>query len=242
MNKTVTENPRDSALVLNGIEKSFVQGSQRGASGKNRLHVLNGASLAIQPGEMVALVGPSGSGKSTLLNIAGLLENPDSGSVMVDGKATARLGERERAALRRQKIGFVFQFHRLLPEFSAFENILIPQMLAGLPRQEASTRAEQLLALVGLADRRDHRPGQLSGGEQQRVAIARAVSNAPSVLLADEPTGNLDPETARDVFKHLAAIIRQTKTAALIVTHNTELAASMDRVLMIRGGTLSTHR
>ena len=232
MNKAVTENPRGSALVLNGVEKSFAQG-------KGRLHVLNGASLAIQPGEMVALVGPSGSGKSTLLNIAGLLENPDSGSVMVDGQATARLGDRERAALRRKNIGFVFQFHRLLPEFSAFENILIPQMLAQLPRGEASVRAEQLLALVGLSDRRDHRPGQLSGGEQQRVAIARAVSNAPSVLLADEPTGNLDPETARDVFKHLSAIIRQTKTAALIVTHNTELAASMDRVLTIRGGALS---
>ena len=234
MNKTVVENPRDSALVLNGIEKSFAQG-------KNRLHVLNGASLAIQPGEMVALVGPSGSGKSTLLNIAGLLENPDSGSVMVDGKATARLKEKERAALRRKKIGFVFQFHRLLPEFSAFENILIPQMLAQLPRAEASSRAEQLLALVGLSDRRDHRPGQLSGGEQQRIAIARAVSNAPSILLADEPTGNLDPETAREVFSHLSAIIRQTKTAALIVTHNTELAASMDRVLTIRDGALSSH-
>ena len=237
MNKAVVENPRGSALVLNDIEKSFAQGAQ----GKHRLHVLNGASLAIQPGEMVALVGPSGSGKSTLLNIAGLLENPDSGSVMVDGKATARMKDKERAALRRKKIGFVFQFHRLLPEFSAFENILIPQMLAKLPRAEASSRAEQLLALVGLSDRRDHRPGQLSGGEQQRVAIARAVSNAPSVLLADEPTGNLDPETARDVFKHLTAIIRQTKTAALIVTHNTELAASMDRVLTIRDGVLSEH-
>ncbi|NDA08847.1 MAG: ABC transporter ATP-binding protein [Alphaproteobacteria bacterium] len=237
MNKAVVENPRGSALVLNDIEKSFAQGAQ----GKHRLHVLNGASLAIQPGEMVALVGPSGSGKSTLLNIAGLLENPDSGSVMVDGKATARMKDKERAALRRKKIGFVFQFHRLLPEFSAFENILIPQMLAKLPRAEASSRAEQLLALVGLSDRRDHRPGQLSGGEQQRVAIARAVSNAPSVLLADEPTGNLDPETARDVFKHLTAIIRQTQTAALIVTHNTELAASMDRVLTIRDGVLSEH-
>jgi lipoprotein-releasing system ATP-binding protein len=237
MNKAVVENPRGSALVLNDIEKSFAQGAQ----GKHRLHVLNGASLAIQPGEMVAPVGPSGSGKSTLLNIAGLLENPDSGSVMVDGKATARMKDKERAALRRKKIGFVFQFHRLLPEFSAFENILIPQMLAKLPRAEASSRAEQLLALVGLSDRRDHRPGQLSGGEQQRVAIARAVSNAPSVLLADEPTGNLDPETARDVFKHLTAIIRQTQTAALIVTHNTELAASMDRVLTIRDGVLSEH-
>jgi len=234
MNKTVVENPRDSALVLNGIEKSFAQG-------KNRLHVLNGASLAIQPGELVALVRPRGSGKSSLLNLAGLLADPDTGSVTADGTATARLKEKERAALRRKKIGFVFQFHRLLPEFSAFENILIPQMLAHLPRAEASSRAEQLLALVGLSDRRDHRPGQLSGGEQQRIAIARAVSNAPSILLADEPTGNLDPETAREVFSHLSAIIRQTKTAALIVTHNTELAASMDRVLTIRDGALSSH-
>lgn len=221
------------ALVLHEIEKSFTQG-------RNRLHVLQGASLSIMPGEMVALVGPSGCGKSTLLNIAGLLEQPERGAVSVDGKPTLRMGHAERARIRRQKIGFVFQFHRLLPEFSAHENILIPQMLAGLDRMEAASRADELLAMVGLKERRDHRPGMLSGGEQQRVAIARAVSNAPSVLLADEPTGNLDPETAADVFAHLSAIIKSTGTAGLIVTHNTDLAARMDRVLTIRGGFISS--
>lgn len=220
------------ALALHEIEKSFTQG-------KRRLHVLQGASLTVNPGEMVALVGPSGSGKSTLLNIAGLLEAPERGAVNIDGQNTARLATGGRARLRREKIGFVFQFHRLLPEFSALENIIIPQMLAGLDRKEASQRGEQLLGMVGLDERQHHRPGELSGGEQQRVAIARAVSNAPSVLLADEPTGNLDPETAHGVFRHLAAIVHSTGTAALIVTHNTELAAMMDRVVMIRGGTLS---
>lgn len=220
------------ALSLHEVEKSFAQGVRR-------LHVLQGASLALQPGEMVALIGPSGSGKSTLLNIAGLLESPDQGAVSVDGQNTVRMTSRERAKLRREKIGFVFQFHRLLPEFNAVENITIPQMLNGLDRKEATTRAEQLLGMVGLDERKTHRPGELSGGEQQRVAIARAVSNAPSVLLADEPTGNLDPDTAADVFRHLSAIIRSTGTAALIVTHNTELAQSMDRVLMIRAGQLT---
>ena len=216
-------------LRLSDVEKSFSQG-------KSALRVLRGASLTINAGEIVALVGPSGSGKSTLLNIAGLLENPDRGAVQVGGIHTARLSSKQRAKLRRQSIGFVFQFHRLLPEFSALENLLIPQMLVGLPRDEATTRAEQLLAMVQLADRAGHHPGQLSGGEQQRVAIARAVSNAPNILLADEPTGNLDPETAADVFSHLTAIIRNTGTAALIVTHNTELAKKMDRVVTIRQG------
>ena len=222
-----------SALTLHEVEKSFTQG-------RNRLNVLQGASLSIQPGEMVALVGPSGCGKSTLLNIAGLLEQPERGAVSVDGKPTGRMAHAERARLRRQKIGFVFQFHRLLPEFSAHENIIIPQMLAGLNRNEASSRADELLAMVGLKERRDHRPGMLSGGEQQRVAIARAVSNAPSVLLADEPTGNLDPETAADVFAHLSAIIRSTGTAALIVTHNADLANRMDRVMTIRSGIITS--
>ena len=225
----ITANTNPPMLRLSDVEKSFSQG-------KSALHVLRGANLTIEAGEMVALVGPSGSGKSTLLNIAGLLENPDRGAVQVGGVHTARLASNARAKLRRQSIGFVFQFHRLLPEFSALENLLIPQMLADLPRAEATTRAEQLLAMVQLADRKDHRQGQLSGGEQQRVAIARAVSNAPNILLADEPTGNLDPETAADVFKHLTAIIRNTGTAALIVTHNTELAAKMDRVVTIRQG------
>lgn len=222
----------DAMLRLNDIEKSFPQG-------KTQLHVLKGASLEVKAGEMVALVGPSGSGKSTLLNIAGLLENPDRGTVMVGGQHTARMTQKDRAKLRRNEIGFVFQFHRLLPEFSAQENLLIPQMLAGLARGEATERAEQLLAMVGLADRKSHRPGQLSGGEQQRVAIARAVANAPSVLLADEPTGNLDPETADDVFRHLRQIIKTTKTAALIVTHNIELAKMMDKTVTIRSGEIS---
>ena len=224
----------DNAQVLNlhEVEKSFRQGERR-------LHVLQGASLSLAKGEMVALLGPSGCGKSTLLNIAGLLEAPDLGVVSVDGQNTARLSHRERARLRREKIGFVFQFHRLLPEFDALENIMIPQMLAGLDRETASERAGQLLAMVGLAERKTHRPGLLSGGEQQRVAIARGVSNAPGILLADEPTGNLDPETAQDVFDHLASIVRSTSTAALVVTHNTDLARRMDRVLVIRDGRLS---
>ena len=222
----------DVALRLTDIDKSFSQG-------KSRLHVLRGAGLEVKAGEMVALVGPSGSGKSTLLNIAGLLELPDRGRVQIAGQHTAKLSEQDRAKLRRHEIGFVFQFHRLLPEFSAQENLLIPQMLAGLSRHEATARAAQLLSLIGLEDRASHRPGQLSGGEQQRVAIARAIANAPAVLLADEPTGNLDPETAQGVFAHLTHIVRSTKTAGLIVTHNMELAASMDRVVTIKGGEIT---
>lgn len=218
-------------LTLHEIEKSFAQG-------RSRLNVLQSASLEINAGEMVALIGPSGCGKSTLLNIAGLLEQPDRGAVSVKGKPTMRMGSRQRARIRSREIGFVFQFHRLLPEFSARENIIIPQMLAGLKRKEAGSRADELLAMVGLEDRAAHRPGLLSGGEQQRVAIARAVSNAPSLLLADEPTGNLDPETAADVFSHLSAIVRSTGTAGLVVTHNTDLAAKMDRVLTIRNGVI----
>ena len=222
----------NQVLTLHEVEKSFSQGGRH-------LNVLQGASLELASGEMVALLGPSGCGKSTLLNIAGLLESPDQGAVTVDGRNTARLSHAERARLRREKIGFVFQFHRLLPEFDALENIMIPQMLAGLDRKTAAQRAEQLLGMVGLEERRGHRPGLLSGGEQQRVAIARGVSNAPGILLADEPTGNLDPETARDVFGHLSSIVRSTGTAALVVTHNTDLAKNMDRVLVIRDGRLT---
>ena len=220
-----------SVLILNGVSKSFLQGDRK-------VNVLNDVSLSLQKGELVALVGPSGSGKTTLLNIAGLLERPDTGQVTINGKATHRLNDREISALRRKSLGFVFQFHRLLPEFSAAENIVIPQIMNRLSRSIAEERADQLLEMIGLADRRGHRPGQLSGGEQQRVAIARAVANIPSVLLADEPTGNLDPETAADVFQHLVAILRSTDTAALMVTHNMELAKSMDRVLTIRNGEL----
>ena len=225
-------NDAASVLSLREIGKSFKQGERQ-------LRVLENASLDLAAGEMVALLGPSGCGKSTLLNIAGLLEAPDQGVVSVGGEDTAQLSHGERARLRRERIGFVFQFHRLLPEFDALENIIIPQMLTGLDRKTASERAGQLLGMVGLEDRKTHRPGLLSGGEQQRVAIARGVSNAPSILLADEPTGNLDPETASEVFGHLAAIVRSTKTAALVVTHNTDLARGMDRVLVIRDGRIA---
>ena len=216
-------------LELRGVGRRYTQG-------ESVIDVLGGASLSIRGGEMTALVGPSGSGKSTLLNIAGLLERPDKGEVLVDGAPTSALGSRRRGRLRAGHVGFVFQFHRLLPEFSAIENVMIPQMLNGLGRGEAETRAEQLLGMVGLANRREHRPGAMSGGEQQRVAIARAVANAPRVLLADEPTGNLDPETAAEVFGHLGKIVRGTGAAALIVTHNELLAATMDRRLTISEG------
>lgn len=224
-----SQSPSQALLELRDVRRGYHQG-------ESRLDVLNGASLSVRAGEMKALVGPSGSGKSTLLNIAGLLEQPDSGTVFIDGINSARLRSAKRTLLRRQHIGFVFQFHRLLPEFSALENVMIPQMLAGLDKFEASDRAAQLLAMVGLQDRVDHRPGLLSGGEQQRVAIARAVANAPRVLLADEPTGNLDPDTAKDVFGHLAAITRATRTAALVVTHNQQLALNMDSILTIENG------
>ena len=224
-----SQSPSQALLELRDVRRGYHQG-------ESRQDVLNGASLSVRAGEMKALVGPSGSGKSTLLNIAGLLEQPDSGTVFIDGIDSARLRSAKRTLLRRQHIGFVFQFHRLLPEFSALENVMIPQMLAGLDKFEASDRAAQLLAMVGLQDRVDHRPGLLSGGEQQRVAIARAVANAPRVLLADEPTGNLDPDTAKDVFGHLAAITRATQTAALVVTHNQQLALNMDSILTIENG------
>jgi lipoprotein-releasing system ATP-binding protein len=218
-------------LIMNGVSKAFHQGDRV-------IQVLNDVTVNIAKGELVALVGPSGSGKTTLLNIAGILEKPDSGQVTIAGKATHRLNDKQISALRRDALGFVFQFHRLLPEFSALENIVIPQIMNRLQRHVAEERAEQLLEMIGLMERRHHRPGQLSGGEQQRVAIARAVANVPSLLLADEPTGNLDPETAADVFRHLVAVLRSTGTAALVVTHNMELAKSLDRVLTIRKGEL----
>ena len=224
-----SQSPPPPLLELKDVWRSYNQGG-------SKLDVLTGASLTVRAGEMKALVGPSGSGKSTLLNIAGLLEQPDSGTVFINAVDSAGLRQGKRTLLRRQHIGFVFQFHRLLPEFSALENVMIPQMLNGLDKFEAANRAEQLLAMVGLQDRVDHRPGLLSGGEQQRVAIARAVANAPRVLLADEPTGNLDPDTAKDVFGHLAAITRATQTAALVVTHNQQLALNMDSILTIENG------
>ena len=218
-------------LEMKNVQRHYMQGDQR-------IDVLRSASLSLHAGELTALVGPSGCGKSTLLNIAGLLEKPTGGDVIVDGAVTARLSQRFCERLRRSHIGFVFQFHRLLTEFSAIENVMIPQMLNGLTQAAAHDRAEQLLAMVGLGNRHDHRPGTLSGGEQQRIAVARAVANAPRILLADEPTGNLDPETADEVFEHIANIVHATHTAALIVTHNHGLAITMDRTLTIRNGAI----
>jgi lipoprotein-releasing system ATP-binding protein len=200
------------------------------------VEVLNGAELAIYPGESVALVAPSGAGKSTLLHLAGLLETPDAGEVYIAGKPTSQMADHERTALRRSEIGFVYQFHHLLPEFSAEENIVLPQMIAGLPRAEASARARDLLAFLGLAERTTHRPAELSGGEQQRVAIGRALANAPRLLLADEPTGNLDPKTADHVFSTLSSLVKASRVAALIATHNMEIASRMDRRVTIREG------
>jgi lipoprotein-releasing system ATP-binding protein len=225
-------NDWQSPLALREIRRSFVQGDRR-------LDVLRGASLELHAGEIVALVGQSGSGKSTLLHIAGLLERADGGDVVVNGRIAGKLGDRERTALRRRFLGFVYQYHHLLPEFSALENIMLPQMLNGLSRGQARLRAVELLAMVQLKDRADHRPGRLSGGEQQRVAIARAVANAPRVLLADEPTGNLDSATADAVFRQLMVLVRETGMAALVATHNQELAARMDRTVLLRNGVLS---
>jgi len=184
------------------------------------------------------LLGPSGAGKSTLLHIAGLLESPDSGAVIIDGVDSVELGDKDRTQLRRSAIGFVYQFHHLLPEFTALENIMLPQLILGLSRSEAESRANALLSSLGLSERIDHRPAQLSGGEQQRVAIARAVANAPRVLLADEPTGNLDPHTAERVFDELLSLVRQSGVSAVIATHNLELAAKMDRTLRLVEGSL----
>lgn len=219
----------DAALVLDGIVRTFRQG-------ENELQVLRGAGLSIVPGEVVALVAPSGAGKSTLLHIAGLLERPDGGDVLVAGESCAGLGDDRRTALRRTAIGFVYQFHHLLPEFSALENIVIPQMIAGVSKSKARDRGRELLGMVGLAERESHRPAKLSGGEQQRVAIARSLANAPRVLIADEPTGNLDMQTADRVFDLLLGVTRETGVAALIATHNPELAARMDRTVTLRNG------
>jgi lipoprotein-releasing system ATP-binding protein len=200
--------------------------------------VLKGATASLYPGEAAALLGPSGAGKSTLLHIAGLLERPDAGAVVIDGTDCVKLNDGERTRLRRAEIGFVYQFHHLLPEFSALENIVLPQLILGLTRADAEDRARQLLYSLGLDERADHRPAQLSGGEQQRVAIARAVANGPKLLLADEPTGNLDPHTAERVFEQLLSLVRQSGVAALIATHNLDLAARMDLTLRLMDGIL----
>jgi lipoprotein-releasing system ATP-binding protein len=222
----------DAALALDEVKRTFVQGERR-------LEVLRAVSLRLRPGEIVALVGPSGSGKSTLLHIAGLLERADGGAVIVGGRNCATLGDDERTAIRRDRLGFVYQYHHLLPEFSALENVVLPQRIAGRPKREARARARGLLERLGLAERLDHRPARLSGGEQQRVAIARAVANEPQILLADEPTGNLDQGTAEIVFREFLELARERRLAALIATHNEELARRMDRVLRLKDGVLA---
>ena len=206
------------------------------------LPVLRGVSLAIQPGEIVALVGPSGAGKSTLLHVAGLLDRPDGGAVIFEGRDCSRMNDGERTAARRGSIGFVYQFHQLLPEFSALENIVMPQMIAGVKRRDAAKRAMELLGLVGLQPRADHRPARLSGGEQQRVAILRALANRPKLLLGDEPTGNLDHTTADEVTAVLLDLVRHHGLSALIATHNLELARKMDRILTLQDGQVSEQR
>lgn len=200
------------------------------------LVILKDADFTLRRGEMVALVAPSGAGKSTLLHTAGLLERPDQGDVILDGRSCSALSDDERTAIRRNDVGFVYQFHHLLPEFSALENVMMPQMIRGLSKKQAAERAQQLLEYMKIGKRASHRPAELSGGEQQRVAIARAVANAPLVLLADEPTGNLDPTTSSYVFGALEALVRQSGLAALIATHNHELAKRMDRRVTLNDG------
>ena len=219
----------EAIIELKSVERHYVQGPRK-------LTILNGADFSLKRGEMVALVAPSGSGKSTLLHTAGLLERPDAGDVILAGRACGRLSDDERTSIRRNDVGFVYQFHHLLPEFTALENIMMPQLIKGLPRKEAAERAAQLLDYMQIGKRASHRPSELSGGEQQRVAIARAVANAPLVLLADEPTGNLDPVTASYVFDALGALVKQSGLAALIATHNHELASRMDRRVTLADG------
>jgi lipoprotein-releasing system ATP-binding protein len=226
------DSPRPSSVLrLERLERAYTQGNRR-------IDVLKGASASFFPGEAVALLGPSGAGKSTLLHIAGLLERPDSGQVLIQGMDCVTLSDSEQTRMRRMEVGFVYQFHHLLPEFSALENVVLPQLILGLSRSQAETHAKDLLSSLGLEERWDHRPAQLSGGEQQRVAIARAVANGPKVLLADEPTGNLDPPTAARVFEQLMSLIQRSGVAAVIATHNLELAAKMDRTLRLVDGLL----
>ncbi|WP_353472748.1 ABC transporter ATP-binding protein [Salipiger sp. H15] len=222
----------ESVLRLSGIEKFYNRGQP------NEVQVLRGAELEVTRGEVVALVAPSGAGKSTLLHIAGLLDTADGGEVAIAGEVLGGKSDRRRTIVRRQEVGFVYQFHHLLPEFSAIENITLPQLANGVPAKQATARARQLLASVELEGRAAHRPAAMSGGEQQRVAFCRAMANAPKLLLADEPTGNLDPGTSDRVFGALMALVRDTGLSALIATHNLELAGRMDRQVELRGGQL----
>ena len=221
----------DPMLQLSSIEHTFGQG-------RRKLEILTGADLRAMPSEIVALTGPSGAGKSTLLHIAGLLEIPDAGTISIAGESCSHLGDNARTMVRRQSLGFVYQYHHLLAEFTAHENIVIPQIIAGYARKEAGARATEILEWMGLSERATHRPARLSGGEQQRVAIGRAIAAAPKVLLADEPTGNLDPSTADEVFSVLLKLVRGAGMAALIATHNPDLAGRMDRVIRLQDGKL----
>ena len=230
MSQQMEQGESDVPVVyLHDVRRQYRQGEAV-------LTILDGATLALWEGQSVALVAPSGTGKSTLLHIAGLLEQADEGEVYVGGSATSGLSDAERTQIRRTDIGFVYQSHRLLPEFTALENVMMPQMIRGLPRKETVARSKEILSYLGLADRVTHRPAELSGGEQQRVAIARAVANAPRVLFADEPTGNLDPHTANHVFKALTQLVKATRVAMLIATHNMDLAARMDRRVSLVDG------
>jgi lipoprotein-releasing system ATP-binding protein len=221
----------DPVLVIKGLRRDYVTGDRT-------LQVLKGVDLQVFPGELVGLIGPSGSGKSSLLHAAGLLEHPTAGTIVIDAEDCSRLSDRARTRIRLREIGFVYQFHHLLPELSALDNVALPLMIAGKPRRAAEARARSLLGELGLADRLTHQPAQLSGGEQQRVAVARALANSPRLLLCDEPTGNLDPVTSLAVFNALHDLARQRGVAALVATHNLELTGAMDRVMTLRGGRL----
>ncbi|HYL49915.1 MAG TPA: ABC transporter ATP-binding protein [Stellaceae bacterium] len=225
----------DFALTLRDVVRTYVQAG-------NKLPVLRGVNFTVKAGEIAALVGPSGAGKSTLLHLAGLLEKPDGGAVLLGGRDCGAMGDEERTTIRRATIGFVYQFHQLLPEFSAAENVMLPQMIAGVSKRTARARALELLGQVGLTARADHRPARLSGGEQQRVAMVRALANRPQLLLGDEPTGNLDHETASDVVGVLLDLVRHTGLAGLIATHNLELARRMDRILALEDGKVVERR
>ena len=222
---------KNPALQLKNIKRTFHQAGET-------LEVIQDANLILYPGEIVALIGPSGAGKSTLLQTTGLLEHAQGGEILIEGRDCAKLNDEDRTLVRRQKLGFVYQFHHLLPEFSALENVVIPQMINGKTQREAEGRARELLESVGLGHRLTHRPARLSGGEQQRVAIVRALANGPAILLADEPTGNLDEKTADSVFQTLIQLVRGQNLAALIATHNNDLAAKMDRIVTLHNGGL----
>ncbi len=226
----MSDAPRTEALTLDGIEKGYNRGLP------SEVMVLRGASVTVAKGEVVALVAPSGAGKSTLLHIAGLLDVPDAGAVRLGGVSMGGLADRARTEARRRDVGFIYQFHHLLPEFTALENVVLPQLVNGTPRGVSEARARDLLGRVGVLPRAGHRPAELSGGEQQRVAFCRALANGPKVLLADEPTGNLDPATSDQVFGVLMALVRETGLSALIATHNMGLAARMDRIVRLEGG------